>query len=434
MKIIMVGTGYVGLVSGLCFAEFGFETVCVDKNQSRLTSIQEGKCPFYEPGLDDLLNKHIKSKRFLRFSTNLSEEVNKADVIFITVGTPSRRLVNEADLDSVYDVATVIANNINKYSVIVTKSTVPVGTTRKIKEIISKKIHPKNFDVVANPEFLREGSAINDFLRPDRVVIGIESEKSEKIMREVYRPLFLLDTPIVSTSIETAEIIKYASNSFLATKITFINEVADLCESTGANIKDVSKAMGLDKRISSKFLHAGPGFGGSCFPKDVKAFYATAKKEGVNLSIVNAVNISNNQRPHKIVSKITKYYNNNLKNVTLSILGLSFKPNTDDIRDSTSLIIARELLKKGAIIKVFDPQAMINAKIEMKDLFFCNNAYDACVQSKGLIIATEWNEFRALDLSKIKSLLSKPVIFDLRNIYDSNEVLKLGIEYIGIGI
>ena len=429
----MVGTGYVGLVSGLCFAEFGYETVCIDKNQSRLKSIREGKSPFYEPGLDDLLDKHINSTKRLTLSSDLAKEVKKANVIFITVGTPSRRLEDEADLSSIIDVAREIAVNISNYSVIVTKSTVPVGTTRKIKEIILEQISQDQFDVVANPEFLREGSAINDFMRPDRVVIGTDSKKSEKIMKEIYRPLYLLDTPIVTTSIETAEIIKYASNSFLATKISFINEIADLCEVAGANVKDVAKAMGLDKRIGSKFLHTGPGFGGSCFPKDVKAFSATAKKLGIDLSILNAVNLFNRARPVKISSKILKYYNDDLKNVTLTILGLSFKPNTDDIRDSTSLIIAQELLKKGIKIKVYDPKAMLNAKKEIRELEFCDNAYEACEQSNGLIIATEWNEFRALDLNKIKSLLVKPVIFDLRNIYNPSEISKLGMEYFGIG-
>ena len=433
MKIVMVGTGYVGLVSGLCFAEFGYETVCIDKNQSRLKSISEGKSPFYEPGLDDLLDKHINSTKRLTLSSDLAKEVKKANVIFITVGTPSRRLEDEADLSSIIDVAREIAVNISNYSVIVTKSTVPVGTTRKIKEIILEQISQDQFDVVANPEFLREGSAINDFMRPDRVVIGVDSKKSEQIIKEIYRPLYLLDTPIVSTSIETAEIIKYASNSFLATKISFINEIADLCEVAGANVKDVAKAMGLDKRIGSKFLHTGPGFGGSCFPKDVKAFSATAKKLGIDLSILNAVNLFNRARPVKISSKILKYYNDDLKNVTLTILGLSFKPNTDDIRDSTSLIIAQELLKKGIKIKVYDPKAMLNAKKVIRELEFCDNAYEACEQSNGLIIATEWNEFRALNLKKIKSLLVKPVIFDLRNIYNPSEISKLGMEYFGIG-
>ncbi len=433
MKIVMVGSGYVGLVSGLCFAEFSYETVCVDTDKSRLKSIGECKSPFYEPGLDDLLDKHINSTKRLTLSSDLSKEVKTADVIFITVGTPSRRLDDEADLSAIFDVAKEIAINISNYSVVVTKSTVPVGTTRKIKEVILEQISQDKFDVVANPEFLREGSAINDFMQPDRVIIGTDSKKSEQIMKDIYRPLYLLDTPIVSTSLETAEIIKYASNSFLATKISFINEVANLCEVVGANVQDVAKAMGLDKRIGSKFLHAGPGFGGSCFPKDVKAFSVSAKKFDIDLSIVNAVNISNKERPLKIISKISKYYNEELKNVTLSILGLSFKPNTDDVRDSISLIIAKILLQKGVKIKTYDPKAMKNAEKEISELLFYNNAYEACEKSNGLIIATEWNEFRALDLNKIKKLMKDPVIFDLRNIYNETEVKNMGIEYYGVG-
>ena len=433
MKIVMVGSGYVGLVSGICFAEFGFETVCVDKDQSRLNSIRKGICPFFEPGIEELLIKHLNSTKHLTLSSDLASAVQQADIIFITVGTPTRRLENEADLSAVFDVAKEISSNIKDYSIVVTKSTVPVGTTKKIKDIISKKLSQDKFDVVSNPEFLREGSAINDFMRPDRVIIGAESKKSKKMMQEIYRPLYLQDTPIVFTSIEAAEIIKYASNSFLATKIAFINEVADLCEATGANVQDVAEAMGMDKRIGSKFLHAGPGFGGSCFPKDIKAFSATAKKMGIKLLITDAVNLSNQERPIKVASKIAKYYDNNLDSISLTILGISFKPNTDDIRDSTSLKIARELLNKGAKIQVYDPKAMNNAKNEMGELAYCKNAYEACKESSGLIIATEWNEFRALDLNKIKKLMINPVIFDLRNIYNKQEVKALDIEYHGIG-
>ena len=374
MKILIVGTGYVGLVSGLCFAEFGFETLCVDKDQSRLNSISKGVCPFFEPGLDDLLVKHLNSTKRFSLSNNLSESLKEANVVFITVGTPTKRLENEADLNAVYEVAKEISENIVNYCVIVTKSTVPVGTTRKIKEIISQKVSSNKFDIVSNPEFLREGSAINDFMRPDRVVIGTENKKSEDIMREIYRPLYLQETSIVSTTIESAEVIKYASNSFLATKISFINEVADLCETVGANVLDVAKAMGLDNRIGEKFLHAGPGFGGSCFPKDVKAFSATAKKNDVELSIINAVNISNEARPIKIASKIKNRFNNKLEGIVIGILGLSFKPNTDDIRNSTSIIIANELYKSGGKIKCFDPHAMTNAKCVLPDLDYCNSA------------------------------------------------------------
>ena len=433
MKILMVGTGYVGLVSGLCFAEFGFDTTCVDKNISRLEKIKTGKSPFYEPGINDLLNKHLNSTKLLKLSSNLVEESKIADVIFITVGTPSRRLVDDADLSAVFEVAKDIANNIKDYSVIVTKSTVPVGTTRKIKKEIEKYISKDKFDVVANPEFLREGSAINDFLRPDRVVIGTETKKSEQIMQEIYRPLYLLETPIVSTSIETAEIIKYASNSFLATKISFINEIADLCEVVGADVQDVAKAMGLDKRIGLKYLNAGPGFGGSCFPKDVKAFSTTGKKMGVDLSIINTVNKSNELRPEKITNKIINLFDNKLDNITFCILGLSFKPNTDDVRESTSIKIAKKLISQGAKIQVFDPQAMINAKEILPELICCKTAYDACNNAHALIIATEWNDFRALNLHTVKDKMAKPIIFDLRNIYNKKEITNLDIEYYGIG-
>ena len=433
MKIVMVGTGYVGLVSGLCFAEFGFETLCVDKDQSRLDNIDKGICPFFEPGLKDILVKHLNSTKRFSLSNNLRESLKEANIVFITVGTPTKRLENEADLNAVYEVAKEISENIINYCVVVTKSTVPVGTTRKIKEIISQRVSSDKFDIVSNPEFLREGSAINDFMRPDRIVIGTENKKSEDVMREIYRPLYLQATPIVSTTIESAEIIKYASNSFLATKISFINEVADLCEKVGANVLDVAKAMGLDNRIGEKFLHAGPGYGGSCFPKDVKAFSATAKNHGVELSIINSVNLSNEGRPTKIASKIKNRFNNKLEGITIGVLGLSFKPNTDDIRNSTSIIIANELSKSGVTIKCFDPHAMPTAKDLFPDHDYCNSAYDVCKGSNALIIATEWNEFRALDLIKIKKLMKKPVIFDLRNIYNNEEMEGLGIEYHGIG-
>ena len=433
MKLVVIGTGYVGLISGLCFAEFGFETICVDKDKERLVKLAKGKSPFFEPGVDELLLKHINTTKLISLSNNLEESLKKANVIFITVGTPTKRLEKEADLTEVYEVAKKISKNIATYSVVVTKSTVPVGTTRKIKEIISKQVSDEKFDVVSNPEFLREGSAINDFMRPDRVVIGTENKKSESIMKEIYRPLFLLETPIISTTIESAEIIKYASNSFLATKIAFINEVADLCEKVGADVQDVAKAMGMDNRIGYKFLHAGPGFGGSCFPKDVKAFSASAQKLGVDLSIVNSVNTSNEIRPKKIALKIINRFNNNLSGKEICMLGLSFKPNTEDVRDSTSLMIANELIKVGAKIKCFDPQAMNNAKKALPELNCCSSVYDACKNTTALIIATEWNDFRALDLVKIKQNMVDPVFFDLRNIYNKEEVIELGIEYHGIG-
>ena len=433
MKLVVVGTGYVGLVTGACFAEFGYETICVDKDEERIKELKNSKCPFFEPGMDQLLSKHFHKTKLLNFSSSLSEAIKNADVVFITVGTPSRRLEDETDLSAVYEVSKEIAKNINHYCLVVTKSTVPVGTTRKIKEIISNNAKENLFDVVSNPEFLREGSAINDFMRPDRVVIGSENKKSEKIMKEIYRPLYLLETPIISTSVESAEIIKYASNSFLATKIAFINEVADLCESVGANVQEVAEAMGIDKRIGSKFLHAGPGFGGSCFPKDVKAFSATAKKHGVDLTIVNAVNSSNESRPHKICSKIINRFGNNIEDITIGILGLSFKPNTDDVRDSTSMIIASDLLKKGVKIKCYDPQAMDNAKKIIKNMTYCSSVEEVFNESNAVIIGTEWNDFRALNLNHLKKGMKEAILFDLRNIYNKEEVADQEIEYHGIG-
>ena len=330
MKLAIIGTGYVGLITGACFAEFGYQTVCIDKDQDRINELNNSKCPFYEPGVDTLLDKHLNKTKLLSFSNSLSKSISDADIIFITVGTPSKRIEAEADLSYVWEVAEEISNHVSKYCIVVTKSTVPVGTTKEVKNIISKKIKEKNFDVVSNPEFLREGSALNDFMRPDRVVIGCENKKSEDMMRDLYRPLYLLETPIVSTTVESAEIIKYASNSFLATKISFINQVADLCEKVGADVQDVAKGMGIDKRIGNKFLHAGPGYGGSCFPKDVKAFNKTAQKNDVDLSILSSVDSFNEERIKKITNNFFSRANL-IKGDQVSLLGLSFKPNTDDV-------------------------------------------------------------------------------------------------------
>ena len=430
MKLVIVGTGYVGLVSGACFAEFGYETICIDKDTKRIQKLKLGKCPFYEPGMDNLLSKHLNETKLLSFSLSLSESIKDADLVFITVGTPSRRLNDDADLSYVWSVADEIAKNIKKYCVVVTKSTVPVGTSKEIKRIIGKLVPEDLFDVVSNPEFLREGSAIDDFMRPDRVVIGSENLKSEKIMKELYRPLYLRETPLVSTSIETAEIIKYASNSFLATKITFINEIADLCEVVGANVQDVSKAMGIDQRIGNKFLNAGPGYGGSCFPKDVKAFSSTAKKFNIDLSIINAVDEANQKRIDKIGNKIMKHVNNNS---VITFLGLSFKPNTDDIRDSSSIKLANYLFENGYQIHCFDPVAMDNAKKEFNHFRYFESAFDACNNTNAIIIGTEWNEFRALNFSEISKIVKTKKIFDLRNIYNALELEKLGFKYYGTG-
>ena len=432
MKLAIIGTGYVGLITGACFAEFGYKTVCIDKDEARVNDLNNSQCPFYEPGIDNLLNKHLNKTKLLSFTNSLSKSVNDADIIFITVGTPSKRIENDADLSYVWNVAEEISKNINKYCIVVTKSTVPVGTTRQVKNIISKKINEKNFDVVSNPEFLREGSAINDFMRPDRVIIGCENKKSEDIMKELYRPLYLIETPIISTTIESSEVIKYASNSFLATKISFINQVADLCEKVGADVQDVAKGMGIDKRIGNKFLHAGPGYGGSCFPKDVKAFIRTAENNDINFSILSAADKFNEERISKITNKLISKANL-VKGDQVSLLGLSFKPNTDDVRDSTSLKIAKLLQNQGIKIKSYDPEAMDNAKKENIELMFCSNAYEACKDTKAIIIGTEWNEFRALDFLKIKSTNRNIVIFDLRNIYNAKELRDIGFQYFGTG-
>ena len=432
MKLAIIGTGYVGLITGVCFAEFGYQAVCIDKDQDRINELNNSKCPFYEPGVDTLLDKHLNKTKLLSFSNSLSKSISDADIIFITVGTPSKRIEAEADLSYVWEVAEEISNHVSKYCIVVTKSTVPVGTTKEVKSIISKKINEKDFDVVSNPEFLREGSAINDFMRPDRVVIGCENKKSEDMMRDLYRPLYLLETPIVSTTVESAEIIKYASNSFLATKISFINQVADLCEKVGADVQDVAKGMGIDKRIGNKFLHAGPGYGGSCFPKDVKAFIKTAQKYDVDLSILSSVDSFNEERVNKITNNFFSRANL-IKGDQVSLLGLSFKPNTDDVRDSTSLKIAKLLQDKGIVVKSYDPEAMKNAKKENTELQLCNSAYVACEDTKAIIIGTEWNEFRALDFLKIKGSSKNLVIFDLRNIYNPKEIKNLGFQYFGTG-
>ena len=432
MKLAIIGTGYVGLITGACFAEFGYQTVCIDKDENRVNDLNNSKCPFYEPGIEDLLDKHLNKTKLLSFSNSLSASLHDADIIFITVGTPTKRIEGEADLSFVWNVAEEISNNINKYCIVVTKSTVPVGTTKEVKSIIAKKINEKNFDVVSNPEFLREGSAINDFMRPDRVVIGCENKKSEDIMKELYRPLYLLETPLISTTVESAEIIKYASNSFLATKISFINQVADLCEKVGADVQDVAKGMGIDKRIGNKFLHAGPGYGGSCFPKDVKAFITTAQKHDVDLSILSSVDTFNENRINKISKKIISKANL-IKGDYVGLLGLSFKPNTDDVRDSTSLKIAKLLQDRGIFVKVYDPEAMNNAKKENTELQLFDSPYEVCEDTKAIIIGTEWNEFRALNFLKIQKSSKNLIIFDLRNIYNAKEIEELGLQYFGTG-
>ena len=436
MKICIVGTGYVGLVSGTCFAEFGVQVVCIDKDEKKIKNLKKGLIPIYEPGLDDLVKKNLNQGR-LKFDTKLRPYVNNSDAIFIAVGTPSRRGDGHADLRYVFSVAEEISESINNYSVIVTKSTVPVGTGKKVRDIIKKKNKNVEFDVASNPEFLREGSAINDFMRPDRVVIGCESDKAKKILSELYRPLYLLETPILFTRRETAELIKYAANAFLATKITFINEISDLCEKVGANVSDVSTGMGLDGRIGKKFLHPGPGYGGSCFPKDTLALVKTAKDYRSELNLVQEVVKSNKNRKKNIYKRVKIVLGGSLKNKKITILGLTFKPNTDDMRDSPSLDLIPALLKEGAKLSLYDPEGMPEAKKIFKkytkNISWFNDAYKSMKKSNALIILTEWNEFRALDISKVKKLLHRPIIIDFRNIYNPDELFKQGIEYYSVG-
>ena len=435
MKITIVGTGYVGLVSGTCFAEFGVNVTCVDKDKNKIDNLKKGIIPIFEPGLDELVKKNISSKR-LFFETNLKKSIDGSDAIFIAVGTPSRETDGHADLSYVYEVAEEIAECLGHYSVIVNKSTVPIGTGKKVHEIIKNKKPKLDFDVASNPEFLREGSAINDFMRPDRVVIGCESNKAKAILKELYRPLYLLETPIIFTRRETAELIKYAANSFLATKITFINEISDLCEKVGANVSDVSIGIGLDGRIGKKFLHPGPGYGGSCFPKDTLALVKTAQDNCSPLNLVEHVVKSNKNRKKNMYKRILNALGDYEKK-KISILGLTFKPNTDDMRDSPSLDLIPELIKNNCFLKLFDPEGMKEAKIIFKKFHkkieWCNDSYDACNKADALVILTEWNQFRALDLKKLKKLLNQPIIIDLRNIYNPEEVKNMGFKYYSLG-
>ena len=435
MKITIVGTGYVGLVSGTCFAEFGVNVTCVDKDKNKIDNLKKGIIPIFEPGLDELVKKNISSKR-LCFETNLKKSIDGSDAIFIAVGTPSREADGHADLSYVYEVAEEIAECLGHYSVIVNKSTVPIGTGKKVHEIIKNKKPKLDFDVASNPEFLREGSAINDFMRPDRVVIGCESNKAKTILKELYRPLYLLETPIIFTRRETAELIKYAANSFLATKITFINEISDLCEKVGANVSDVSIGIGLDGRIGKKFLHPGPGYGGSCFPKDTLALVKTAQDNCSPLNLVEHVVKSNKNRKKNMYKRILNALGDYEKK-KISILGLTFKPNTDDMRDSPSLDLIPELVKNNCFLKLFDPEGMKEAKTIFKKFHkkieWCNDSYDACNKADALVILTEWNQFRALDLKKLKKLLNQPIIIDLRNIYNPEEVKNMGFKYYSLG-
>ena len=437
MRVAMIGTGYVGLVSGACFSDFGHNVVCVDKDASKIERLEQNIMPIYEPGLDALVDKNVKAGR-LEFTTQLAEAVPGADAVFIAVGTPSRRGDGHADLSYVYAAAEEIAKAINGYTVVITKSTVPVGTGAEVEAII-RKVRPElepgvDFSVASNPEFLREGAAIDDFKHPDRVVAGVEDDKAQDVMRELYRPLFINETPMVFTNRVTSELIKYAANAFLAVKITFINEIADLCEKVGANVQQVAKGIGLDGRIGSKFLHAGPGYGGSCFPKDTLALTRTAQQHNSPVRIVEQVVEINAERKKGMAGRIREALGGDLSGKTVALLGLTFKPNTDDMRDSPSLDIVPALLEAGASVRAHDPEGMDEAKKILGDeIMYCDGPYHAMEGADVAVILTEWESYRALDLPRVKTLLNAPVFVDLRNVYDPELMEREGFQYSSIG-
>jgi UDPglucose 6-dehydrogenase len=431
MYISVMGTGYVGLVTGACFAEFGLHVTCMDIDAKRIARLEKGDVPFYEPGITELVMKGLKENR-LHFTTDIAKAVEEALVIFIAVGTPTRT-DGSADLSYVEEVGRGIAQAMTSYKVIVTKSTVPVGTGAKLRDVIrTHQTNPSRFDIVSNPEFLREGSAIEDFLRPNRVVIGADSAEAVAIMRDLYRPLYLIETPFVVTDIATSEMIKYASNAFLATKVSFINEMANLCERVNADVQMVSKAMGLDHRIGSKFLHAGPGYGGSCFPKDVSALIQTGEKVGCSMEIARATSLVNERQRTLMVEKIETAVGG-LNGKTVAVLGLSFKPNTNDLRDAPAIAIVERLLAQGCAVRVYDPAAMEEGSKLLHDATPCADAYDAASGADALVLMTEWNLFRNLDLPKIKAALRHPLFIDLRNVYDPERMAAMGFRYISIG-
>ncbi len=436
MRIAMIGTGYVGLVSGACFSEFGVSVTCVDKDADKIARLQRGEVPIYEPGLDQLVAVNKAAGR-LTFTTDLKAALLGAEAVFIAVGTPSRRGDGHADLSYVFAAAAEIAETLAQLptsrTVIVTKSTVPVGTGRRLENILSARLPAGAFDVASNPEFLREGSAIQDFMRPDRVVIGTDSEHARAVLSALYRPLYLLETPMVFTALETAELIKYAANAFLATKVTFINQIADLCEAVGADVQDVARGIGLDGRIGRKFLHAGPGFGGSCFPKDCSALVRTAEEAGAPMTMIEGVLRINDARKRGMADRIVAACGGSVAGKTIAVLGLTFKPNTDDMRDSPSLSILPPLIEGGATIRAFDPEGTGEAKKLLPGLDYCGDAYQAIEGADALVLLTEWNEFRALDLERVKSLLRSPVVIDLRNIYQPQEMTEAGFIYHSIG-
>jgi UDPglucose 6-dehydrogenase len=432
MRIAMIGSGYVGLVSGACFAQFGHDVVCVDREAAKIGRLRKGEIPIYEPGLDRLVADNVRAGR-LDFGTSLVDAVANAEAVFIAVGTPTRRGDGHADLSYVYAAAAEIAEAIRTYTVVVTKSTVPVGTGREVARIIRAARPAAEFDVASNPEFLREGAAIEDFMKPDRVVIGVESARARAVMAAIYRPLNLIQTPMVFTNIETAEVTKYAGNAFLATKITFINEIADLCEKVGADVHDVARGIGLDGRIGRKFLHPGPGFGGSCFPKDTLALAYTAREVSAPQTIVEQVIEVNNARKKRMAQKIIEFCGGSVRGLTVGVLGLTFKPNTDDMRDAPSLDIVPALQAAGAKIVAFDPEGMGEAAHLLPGISFAKTAYEAATGADALVIITEWHEFRGLDPRRIKEAMRQPRVVDLRNIFNPQEMRGLGFAYEGVG-
>ncbi|HTV33930.1 MAG TPA: UDP-glucose/GDP-mannose dehydrogenase family protein [Methylocella sp.] len=432
MHIAMIGSGYVGLVSGACLADFGHTVICVDTDAQKIDQLNSGKMPIYEPGLQELVGNNVRQHR-LFFSTDLASAMDRAEAVFIAVGTPSRRGDGHADLSFVYQAARAIAEGLKGFTVVVTKSTVPVGTGDEVERVIRETRPDADFAVVSNPEFLREGAAIDDFKRPDRIVIGLEDKRAENVMREIYRPLYLNQAPFVFTTRRTSELTKYAANAFLATKITFINEIADLCEMAGANVQDVARGIGLDKRIGAKFLHAGPGFGGSCFPKDTQALIKTAQDHGTPIRIVEEVAAVNDRRKRAMARKVLAACGGSVRGKTIAVLGLTFKPNTDDMRDSPAISIITALQDNGAKINAFDPEGMDQARLILGDLTFFYDPYSCCEKADALVIVTEWDAFRALDLDRIMAALNEPIMVDLRNIYDPEEMERRGFAYSCVG-
>ncbi|MGV1754253.1 UDP-glucose dehydrogenase family protein [Agrobacterium sp. CG674] len=432
MKITMIGAGYVGLVSGVCFADFGHDVICLDRDESKVEALRNGKIPIFEPGLEQLVAENVAAGR-LSFSTDLAASVSGADVVFIAVGTPSRRGDGHADLSYVYAAARDIAQNVTGFTVIVTKSTVPVGTGDEVERIVKETNPNADVAVVSNPEFLREGAAIEDFKRPDRIVVGMNDERARPVMTEVYRPLYLNQSPLLFTTRRTSELIKYAGNAFLAMKITFINEMADLCEKVGANVQEVARGIGIDGRIGSKFLNAGPGYGGSCFPKDTLALVKTAQDNDSPVRLIETTVAINDNRKRAMGRKIIAAAGGDVRDKTVAILGLTFKPNTDDMRDSPAITIIQTLQDAGAKVVGYDPEGMENARSMMNDISYASSPYAAAEGADALVIVTEWNQFRALDFDRLKTIMNQPVLVDLRNIYRSDEVTKHGFTYSSIG-